>query len=224
MGSCTWPCVFAVLLCWRGAFTVAVPLNISLEMSGDGIEPEVFPSLLTTHIPSITPTQKPSTITTTIIRLKDFVLHQVVDVLRENLLLFTVVTSLLIVIIFIVCCASAMSHKRKLDTFYPPAKKGFPPTYMDKEKQLTNSRFEPAFQANTGVVKTLRQPSPALVGAKSVKEQKPKPLEVAVMQEVEEVDVDLPKDEAKLKTGTKKVKRANDAVVCTCHLRKNTSN
>lgn len=213
-------CMVAVIICWSGA-TLAFPLNMTLEMSGDGAESELFPAVLTTRIPvPVTPTQKVSTITTTMIRLKDFVFNQVVDVLRENLLLFTVVTSLLIVIIFIVCCASAMSHKRKLDTFYPPTKKHFPRTYMD-HGPLSKDLSELAPQATTSTGKNLRTPSEALVGAKEAKNPRPKPLEGPAMQEFEEVDVDIQRDEPKRHSETKSSNQTtSQPVVCTCHLKR----
>lgn len=213
-------CMVAVLICWSGA-TFAFPLNITMEMSGDGAESELFPAVLTTHIPvPVTPTQKVSTITTSIIRLKDFVFNQVVDVLKENLLLFTVVTSLLIVIIFIVCCASAMSHKRKLDTFYPPTKKHFPRTYMD-HRALSKDLPELVPQATTATGKNLRKPSEALVGAKEVKDLRPKPLEGPAMQEFEEVEVDMQRDEPKRDLETKSSNQnTSQPVVCTCHMRR----
>ncbi|XP_062399658.1 uncharacterized protein tmem119a [Sardina pilchardus] len=222
LSTCNLSCVVAVLICWSGASTFAFPLNITMEMSGDGAEPEIFPAVLTTHIPvSVAPTQKVSTITTTIIRIKDFVFNQVVDVLKENLLLFTVVTSLLIVIIFIVCCASAMSHKRKLDTFYPPTKKYLPRTYMDHGAHSKDPYPGLVPQANTAIAKNLRTPSKALVGAKEGKEPRPKPLEGPVMQEFEEVEVEMQKDEPKLQSVKQSASQStSQPVVCTCHLRK----
>ncbi|XP_031425709.1 uncharacterized protein tmem119a [Clupea harengus] len=223
MGLSAWnlPCVVAVLICWSATSICAFPLNITMEMSGDGVEAELFPAVLTTHIPvPVTPTQKVSTITTTIIRLKDFVFSQVVDVLKENLLLFTVVTSLLIVIIFIVCCASAMSHKRKLDTFYPPTKKYLPRTYMDHGAAQSKN---PQPQATTATAKSLRTPSKALVGPKEGKDPRPKPLEVPAVQEVEEVDVEMQRDEPKVASDPRSPGQSTSpAVVCTCHLRKGT--
>lgn len=220
LSTCSLSCVVVVLICWSGA-TFAFPLNITMEMSGDGAESELFPAVLTTHIPApITPSQKPSTITTTIIRLKDFVFNQVVDVLRENLLLFTVVTSLLIVLIFIVCCASAMSHKRKLDAFYPPTKKHFPRTYMDH-----GSLSKDLPLATNGPAKSLRTPSAALVGPKEGKDPRPKPLEGPAMQEFEEVDVDMQRDEPKQHSQAKSpTQNTSQPVVCTCHLKRASPN
>ncbi|KAL2092795.1 hypothetical protein ACEWY4_012593 [Coilia grayii] len=221
--ACNLLCVVAVLICWSGVSTFPFPLNITVEMSGDGAEPaELFPTVRTTYVPSpVTPTKKVNTITTTIIRLKDFVFNQVVDVLRENLLLFTVVTSLLIVLIFIVCCASAMSHKRKLDTFYPPAKKYPPRTYMDHGVQSKGPHSEFSPQPTSTTAKNLRTPSKALVGPKEGKDPRPKPLEVSAVQEVEEVDVDMQKDEPKPQAEPRNTNQnTSQPVVCTCHLRK----
>ncbi|GAA6224754.1 transmembrane protein 119 [Lates japonicus] len=98
--------------------------NISMDGSGDEAELELlFPTSTRAPVHITTATGAPTltnTITTTMIRLKDFVLSRVVDFLQENLLIIIVVTSLLIVMVFIICCASAMSHKRKLEAYKPP--------------------------------------------------------------------------------------------------------
>ncbi|KAE8292147.1 hypothetical protein D5F01_LYC09513 [Larimichthys crocea] len=106
----------------------ATPLFYNMSMDGSGDEAELellFPISFSTRAPvqvtaATGPPSLTNTITTTMIRLKDFVLTRVVDFLQENLLIIIVVTSLLIVMVFIICCASAMSHKRKLEAYKPP--------------------------------------------------------------------------------------------------------
>ncbi|XP_028824593.1 transmembrane protein 119-like [Denticeps clupeoides] len=194
-----------VLICWSSSFLAAFPFNVTEELSGDGAEPEfIFPIMRTTRMPaSIAPTQKVTTIT----RLKDFVFNQVVDFLKDNLLLITVVTSLLIVIIFIVCCASAMSHKRKLDAFYPPAKSFTPRTYMDHGARPRDPKPQ-----QQPVAQHLRAPSKALVGDKEGKDPRPKP---QAASDMEKVEAEVQKEEPQSSSPSK-------PLVCTCHLKKAT--
>ncbi|XP_060763600.1 transmembrane protein 119 [Neoarius graeffei] len=195
--------------------TMAFPFNMSVEGSGDERE-LIFPTSRTTHIPPPSPTPMLS-ITTTFIRIKQFLLHDVVDFLRDNMLLIMVVMSLLIVIIFIACCASAMSHKRKLEAYYPP-KKQVPRKYMTvPSKGEEQSLMEP----HSATTSYQRSPSKALVGDKEGKDPRPKPKEVQKAEDVEEVEVqkeeEKKKEEPKPSTSTA---GNGQALVCTCHLRK----
>uniref|UniRef100_A0A3B1IV72 Transmembrane protein 119 n=1 Tax=Astyanax mexicanus TaxID=7994 RepID=A0A3B1IV72_ASTMX len=220
-------CVFLLALWGWSCSSMAFPFNMSMDGSGD--EPElIFPTSRSTYVPpplSASPSPPPS-ITTTFIRLKDFLFNRVVDFLRDNLLLITVVMSLLVVLIFIVCCASAMSHKRKLEAYYPP-KKYVPRKYMagqgpdrpqQQQQQQGQSQHKPQTTTNYH-----RTPSKALVGEKEGKDPRPKPQEV--QKQVEEVqEVEVPKvvekkkvDELKPSTSTA---GNGQVMVCTCHLKK----
>uniref|UniRef100_A0A3Q2YVR6 Uncharacterized LOC109510991 n=1 Tax=Hippocampus comes TaxID=109280 RepID=A0A3Q2YVR6_HIPCM len=161
-----------------------------------------------THVPdaSDTPTLT-NTITTTIIRLKDFVLTRVVDFLEANLLIIIVVTSLLIVMVFIICCASAMSQKRKLAAYKAPPQ--------------TSTKYAAEKNVSSASPKNLRMPSKALVGerGRDVKSS-PRP-EVRKVREVEEVE--NRREETKHKEQTKRreeVQHTSSQPVCTCHLKK----
>ncbi|CAG08504.1 unnamed protein product [Tetraodon nigroviridis] len=98
------------LLALLGAVCRASPLfNVSTDGSGDEAELELlFPTSFSTRAPArpiTAATGAPELsdgITTTMIRLKDYVLTRVVDFLQENLLIILVVSSLLIVMVFIV--------------------------------------------------------------------------------------------------------------------------
>ncbi|KAI4889357.1 hypothetical protein NFI96_010284 [Prochilodus magdalenae] len=175
--------------------SMAFPFNMSME--GSGNEPElIFPTSHSTQVPpaSLPSPSPPPSITTTFIRIKDFLFNRVVDFLRDNLLLIIVVTSLLVVIVFIVCCASAMSHKRKLEAYYPP-KKHMPRKYMTSQgaDRLQPQQAQPDHKPQ-GTTSYLRTPSKALVGEKEGKDPRPKLQEAAKpAKEVEEVEV--PKEE-----------------------------
>lgn len=186
-------------------------------MDGSGDEQElIFPTSRATYVPPPSPTPMLS-ITTTFIRIKHFLFHEVVDFLRDNMLLIIVIMSLLIVIIFIACCASAMSHKRKLEAYYPP-KKHAPKKYMTVPNKVADQRL---MEPHSATASYLRAPSKALVGEKDGKDPRPKPKEVQKAEDVEEVEVQKEekkkKEEPKASTST----AGNDqAPVCTCHLRK----
>ncbi|KAM7391921.1 hypothetical protein PAMP_022568 [Pampus punctatissimus] len=216
--------------------------NMSMDGSGDEAELELlFPTSFSTrapvHITAATgaPTLT-NTITTTMIRLKDFVLSRVVDFLQEHVLIITVVTSLLIVIVFIICCASAMSHKRKLEAYKPPSQP--PRKYMaDKTGGLKNSselqerpyavdhvkRVQTQSMASP---KNLRMPSKALVGEKGRDVRSSPPQEVRKMREAEEVE--KRREEPKHKEHSKHREEVQQSSspstsstpVCTCHLKK----
>lgn len=196
---------------WCGAcLTAAIPFNASMEGSGD--EPElIFPVARTTHIPP-SPSAAPN-ITATFIRIKDFIFNDLVDFLKENMLLIIVVTCLLVVIIFIVCCASAMSHKRKLEAYYPP-KNYTPRKYVNQPNKAVERPQQTKPQMTSA--KTLREPTKALVGEKDGKD--PKPKEVQQVMDVEEVE--MQKDEPKKPQPSTSNGTSSQPLVCTCHLKK----
>lgn len=226
------------LLCAAGR---ASPVfNASVDGSGDEAELELlFPTSFSTRAPAhllsaaTGAPSLPDSITTTMIRLKDYVLSRVVDFLQENLLIIIVVTSLLIVMVFIICCASAMSHKRKLEAYKPPPKpakkqasektgarkeSGEPqerPYAVDHVKRVqTQSSVSP---------KMLRTPSKALVGelGRDVRSS-PRP-EVRKAREVEEVQKkkEEPKPRQEAQQGPSSSSSSSPPQpVCTCHLKK----
>lgn len=196
--------------------TMAFPFNMSMEGSGDEQE-LIFPTSRATHIPPPSPTPILS-ITTTFIRIKHFLFHDVVDFLRDNMLLIIVVMSLLIVIIFIACCASAMSHKRKLEAYYPP-KKHAPRKYMAVPSKGAGQGLMEPYNATTSY---LRAPSKALVGDKDGKDPRPKPKEVQKSEDVEEVEVQKEEEKKKKEEPKPSTSTASNGQVpvCTCHLRK----
>ncbi|XP_020791011.1 transmembrane protein 119 [Boleophthalmus pectinirostris] len=177
--------LFVALLSLTKSHATPMFYNISMDGSGDDALELIFPTSFSTRAPvEVTgSTKAPSftetitnTLTTTMVRLKDFVLSRVVDFLQENLLIIIVVTSVLIVMVFIICCASAMSHKRKLESYKPlpsPPKK----YTADKKGGRKNSSdfYERPFAVDhvkkvhsqaLASPKTLRVPSKALVGEK----------------------------------------------------------
>uniref|UniRef100_A0A9J8CG35 Transmembrane protein 119a n=1 Tax=Cyprinus carpio carpio TaxID=630221 RepID=A0A9J8CG35_CYPCA len=189
-------CLLLTALWGSSCFAKPAPFNVSVE--GSGNEPElIFPIARTTHVPP-SPSPPPN-ITATFIRIKDFLFNQVVDFLKENLLLIIVVTCLLVVIIFIVCCASAMSHKRKLEAYYPP-KNYAPRKYMS---QPSKAMEKPHNQIQEG------------------KDPRPKPKEAQKLEDVEEVEMqkDEPKQKEEPQPTTSNV-TSSQPPVCTCHLRK----
>lgn len=230
------------LLCGGGR---ASPLfNTSVDGSGDEAELELlFPTSFSTRAPTHPITaatgapKLPDSITTTMIRLKDYVLTRVVDFLQENLLIIIVVTSLLIVMVFIICCASAMSHKRKLEAYKPlpkPAKRHAAektsarknsselqerPHAVDhvKRVQTTQSSVSP---------KMLRTPSKALVGEQGREARSSPRPEVRKVRQAEEVEKrreepkhreqPKPRQEVQQSSGSSSPPQP----VCTCHLKK----
>uniref|UniRef100_UPI003AAC048E uncharacterized protein tmem119a n=1 Tax=Centroberyx gerrardi TaxID=166262 RepID=UPI003AAC048E len=235
-----------LLVLWCSGCHASPLYNISMDGSGDDGEQELlFPTSFSTRAPAhiTSATSAPSltnTITTTMIRLKDFVLSRVVDFLQENLLIIIVVTSLLIVMVFIICCASAMSHKRKLEAHKPPAHparkyvadktagvKGASdfqdrPYAVDHVKRIqTQSMASP---------KNLRMPSKALVGEKGRDVRSSPRQEVRKVREAEEVEKrrEEPKhkeqakqrEEVQQSSGPSSSSSSSQPVVCTCHLKK----
>lgn len=223
----------------------ATPLfyNVSMDGSGDEAELELlFPTSVSTrapvHVTAATgPPTLTNTITTTMIRLKDFVLTRVVDFLQENLLIIIVVTSLLIVMVFIICCASAMSHKRKLEAYKPPPNP--PRKYVaDKTAGRKNSgdlqerpyavdhvkRVQTQSMASP---KNLRVPSKALVGERGRDVRSSPRQEVRKVRAAEEVE--KRREEPKHKEQAKHREEAQQSSgpstsssppTCTCHLKK----
>lgn len=156
--------------------------NVSMDGSGDDALELIFPTAFSTRAPvQVTATTKAptftetitNTLTTTMVRLKDFVLTRVVDFLQENLLIIIVVTSVLIVMVFIICCASAMTHKKKLESYKPlPSPKKYSAEKKTGRKNSTDLHERPFAVDHVKRVhsqalsspKTLRVPSKALVG------------------------------------------------------------
>ncbi|XP_029296301.1 transmembrane protein 119 [Cottoperca gobio] len=232
-------CVTLLSLCH------ATPLfyNTSMDGSGDEAELELlFPTSFSTRVPVhiSAATGAPSltnTITTTMIRLKDFVFTRVVDFLQENLLIIIVVTSLLIVMVFIICCASAMSHKRKLEAYKPPPNPNRKHV-ADKTGALKNSsepqerpyavdhvkRVQTQSMASP---KNLRIPSKALVGEKGRDVRSSPRQEVRKVREAEEVEKrreepkhkEQPKHNEEVQQSSSPSTSAGPSV-CTCHLKK----
>ncbi|KAM3867519.1 uncharacterized protein tmem119a [Diretmus argenteus] len=226
-----------VTLWCSGAHASPLLYNVSMDGSGDEVGLELlFPTSFSTRAPVhvTSPTGTPSltnTITTTMIRLKDFVLSRVVDFLQQNLLIIIVVTSLLIVMVFIICCASAMSHKRKLEAYKPPVN---PPRKYMADKPVKNSselqdrpyavdhvkRIQTQSMASP---KNLRMPSKALVGERGRDVKSSPRQEVRKVREAEEVEKrrDEPKyKESKQREEVQQSSSSSQPVVCTCHLRK----
>lgn len=238
-------CVTLLSLCCSVCQSSPLFYNITMDGSGDeaGLE-LLFPTSFSTRAPVqiTTATGAPSltnTITTTMIRLKDFVLSRVVDFLQENLLIIIVVTSLLIVMVFIICCASAMSHKRKLEAYKPPAQ----PTrkYMAEKTggHKNSSELQDRPYAvdhvkrvhNQGMVmsspKNLRTPSKALVGERGRDVRSSPRQEVRKVRDVQEVEKrrEEPKHKEQVKHREEVQQSSSSSTsssqpVCTCHLKK----
>ncbi|XP_071339017.1 transmembrane protein 119 [Trachinotus anak] len=216
--------------------------NASMDGSGDAELELLFPISFSTRAPVhiTTATGAPTltnTITTTMIRLKDFVLSRVVDFLQQNLLIIIVVTSLLIVMVFIICCASAMSHKRKLEAYKPPPHP--PRKYMaDKtggskssselqERPYAVDHVKRVQTQSMASPKNLRMPSKALVGEKGRDVRSSPRQEVRKVREAEEVE--KRREEPKHKEQSKHREEVQQSSspstsssqpVCTCHLKK----
>lgn len=221
----------------------ATPLfyNISMDGSGDEGELELlFPTSFSTRAPdhSTTATGAPNltnTITTTMIRLKDFVLTRVVDFLQENLLIIIVVTSLLIVMVFIICCASAMSHKRKLEAYKPlpnPPRKyvadktsGRKNSSELQERPYAVDHVKRVQTQSMASPKNLRTPSKALVGEKGRDPRSSPRQEVRKVREADEVEKrrEEPnhKEQPKHREDVQQSPSTSSSQpVCTCHLKK----
>ncbi|XP_059192504.1 transmembrane protein 119 [Centropristis striata] len=232
-------CVALLSLCH------ATPLfyNTSLDGSGDEAELELlFPTSFSTrapvHISTATgPPSLTNTITTTMIRLKDFVFTRVVDFLQENLLIIIVVTSLLIVMVFIICCASAMSHKRKLEAYkpLPHSQKKHVADKTGGRKNSSEAQERPYAVDHVKRVQTqsmaspkhLRVPSKALVGEKGRDVRSSPRQEVRRVREAEEVERrrEEPKHKEQPKFREEVQQSSSPSTssahpVCTCHLKK----
>uniref|UniRef100_A0A8C8IDV0 Transmembrane protein 119a n=1 Tax=Oncorhynchus tshawytscha TaxID=74940 RepID=A0A8C8IDV0_ONCTS len=205
-------CVSLVMLWGHGcARHVPMVYSISMDGSGDVGEMDLIFPVDSPHHP-VSPTvivTITNTITTTMIRLKDFMVTRVVDFLQDNMLIIIVVTSLLIVMIFIICCAATMSQKRKLEAYKPPANS--PSKYMDHTAEGIQ-----------GTSKNLRTPSAALVGEKVGKE--PKLKEVQKVNDIEEKETRRvePKHKGQKAEEVQQCSSSSTSqpMVCTCHLRK----
>lgn len=225
------------LLC--GVCRASPLFNMSMDGSGDEAELELlFPTSFSTRVPVHITTGSPNltnTITTTIIRLKDFVLTRVVDFLQENLLIIIVVTSLLIVMVFIICCASAMSHKRKLEAYKPlpnPPRKhaadktgGRKSSSEVQERAYAVDHVKRVQTQSTVSPKILRTPSKALVGEMGRDVRSSPRQEVRKVRETAEVE--KRREEPKHKEQPKhreEVQQSSSSSssqpVCTCHLKK----
>lgn len=232
---------FVTLLSLWCSVCHATPLFHNMSMDGSGDEPELellFPTSTRApvHISAATgPPTLTNTITTTMIRLKDFVLTRVVDFLQENLLIIIVATSLLIVMVFIICCASAMSHKRKLEAYKPPANS--PRKYTSEKtggrKNSGELQDRPYAVDHVKRVQTqsmaspkhLRQPSKALVGERGREVRSSPRQEVRKVRHAEEVE--KRKEEPKYKEQPRQREEVQQSSssssahpVCTCHLKK----
>ncbi|XP_072243076.1 uncharacterized protein tmem119a [Leuresthes tenuis] len=234
-------CVTLLWLCCSVCRSTPLFYNISMDGSGDEAELELlFPTSLSTrapvHITVVTePPNLTNSITTTMIRLKDFVLSRVVDFLQENLLIIIVVTSLLIVMVFIICCASAMSHKRKLEAYKPPP---HPPRKYTANKSGGRKNSSELHERPYAVdhvkrvqtqsmasPKHLRAPSKALVGEMGRDVRSSPRQEVRKVRDVEEVE--KRREESKYKEQVKHKEEVQQSPstsssqpVCTCHLKK----
>lgn len=223
-------------LCCSVCHSTPLFYNISMDGSGDEAEPElIFPSFFSTRAPVhiTTATGAPSltnTITTTMIRLKDFVLSRVVDFLQENLLIIIVVASLLIVMVFIICCATAMSHKRKLEAYKPPPQA---PRKTPGRKNSDDVQERPYAVDHVKRVQTqsmaspkhLRMPSKALVGDRGRDVRSSPRQEVRRARDTEEVERrrEEPKHKEQVKYREEALQSPSSSSshpVCTCHLKK----
>lgn len=232
-------CMTLLSLCITLCRSAPMFYNTSLDSSGDEELELLFPVSFSTRAPvhittsTVTPTLK-DTITTTMIRLKDFVLTRVVDFLQENMLIIIVVTSLLIVMVFIICCASAMSQKRKLEAYKPTANP--PRKYMaDKNAALKNASdlHERSYAVDhvkrvqiqsMPSPKHLRSPSKALVGEKGRDVRSSPRQEVRKVRREEEVEKQREeprhKEQSKQREEIQQRSSSTSQPVCTCHLKK----
>lgn len=240
-------CVTLLSLCCSVCHATPLFYNISMDGSGDEAELELlFPVSFSTrapvHVTAATggPTLT-NTITTTMIRLKDYVLTRVVDFLQENMLIIIVVTSLLIVMVFIICCASAMSHKRKLEAYkplpHPPRKYtadkagGRKDSSDLQEKPYAVDHVKRVQTQSMSSPKNLRMPSKALVGERGRDVWSSPRQEVRKVRDTEAVEKrrEEPKHKEKVKhreevqqssSPSTSSSSSSSQPVCTCHLKK----
>ncbi|XP_040898583.1 transmembrane protein 119 [Toxotes jaculatrix] len=236
-------CVTLLSLWFSVCHSTPLFYNISMDGSGDEAELELlFPTSFSTRAPVhiTTATGTPTltnTITTTMIRLKDFVLSRVVDFLQENLLIIIVVTSLLIVMVFIICCASAMSHKRKLEAYkplpHPPRKYMADKTSGRKnsselqERSYAVDHVKRVQTQSMASPKHLRMPSKALVGERGRDVKSSPRQEVRKVRQAEEVEKrreepkhkEQPKHREEVQQSSSP-STSSSQPVCTCHLKK----
>ncbi|XP_034026168.1 uncharacterized protein tmem119a [Thalassophryne amazonica] len=228
MNSClSFHTICMSLLIWF-SWCHAAPMFYNASMDGSGDEallelliPTSFSTRAPVHVTSATGAPKlNNSITTTMIRLKDFVFSRVVNFLQGNMLIIIVVTSLLIVIVFIICCASAMSHKRKLETYKPPPQ---PPRKYVADKPGARKNSSEHQERSMASPKNLRVPSKALVGEKGRDVRSSPRQEVRKVRETEEAE--KRREEPKHKEQSKKREEVHQGAtssqpVCTCHHKK----
>lgn len=231
--------VTLIWLCCSVCHCTPLFYNFSMDGSGDDAGLElIFPTSFSTrapvHVTAVTePPSLTNTITTTMIRLKDFVLSRVVDFLQEHMLIIIVVTSLLIVMVFIICCASAMSHKRKLEAYKPPpqAPRKYTASKTGRSNHPSELQERPQGVDHVKRVQTqsmaspkhLRMPSKALVGEKGRDVRSSPRQEVRKVRDAEEVE--KRREEPKYKEQVKSREEVQHSSssgqpVCTCHLKK----
>lgn len=202
--------------------------NVSMDGSGDDALELIFPTSFSTRAPVQVPasTKPPTftetitnTLTTTMVRLKDFVLTRVVDFLQENLLIIIVVTSVLIVMVFIICCASAMTHKKKLESYKPlPSPKKYSAEKKLGRKNSSDLHERPFAVDHVKRVhsqalsspKTLRVPSKALVGERGRDVPSSPRQEVRKARDTEEARRARDAEEARRARDGEEARRARD--------------
>ncbi|XP_061585121.1 transmembrane protein 119 [Cololabis saira] len=237
-------CVTLLWLCCGVCYSSPLFYNISMDGSGDEAElgllfPTSFSTRAPVHVTAVTePPTLTNSITTTMIRLKDFVLSRVVDFLQEHLLIIIVVTSLLIVMVFIICCASAMSHKRKLEAYKPPpqpsrkyaASKTARSIHAGElqERPLGVDHVKRVQTQSMASPKHLRMPSKALVGEKGRDVRSSPRQEVRRVRDEDEVE--KRREEPKYREQVRSREEVKQSFspsssasqpTCTCHLKKN---
>nr|XP_040054123.1 transmembrane protein 119b [Gasterosteus aculeatus aculeatus] len=109
------PIGLCVVLCIRGSLSTPLPFYSVLEGSADGEEPNIVTSSVPTSNLS-TPNQTTPVGPTPA---ETHFLNGVVDFLEENMLLILVAGSFILLFFLLICGAIVMSHRRKVNTYYP---------------------------------------------------------------------------------------------------------